>query len=151
MSGDLAGRCWSPYSHVMPGTQEEAAERVDVAPRAAINRRTRDIGQLFVICEGFPPRETARLRSRSAAAVALRSPKSRRRHRRLKQGSGLASEEARQVMVSVGHDNRINRPGRRPSSGHSAPKTPTRSARETSSGRDRLASSIDPYQQAGPG
>ena len=38
---------WSPYSHVMPGTQEEAAERVDVAPRAAINRRTKDIGQLF--------------------------------------------------------------------------------------------------------
>ena len=31
----------------MPGTQEEAAERVDVAPKAAINRRTRDIGQLF--------------------------------------------------------------------------------------------------------
>ena len=47
MSGDLAVRCWSLYSHVMPGTQEEAAERVDVAPRAAINRRTKDIGQPF--------------------------------------------------------------------------------------------------------
>jgi hypothetical protein len=30
-----------------PGTQEEAAERVDVAPPAAINRRTKDIGQPF--------------------------------------------------------------------------------------------------------
>jgi hypothetical protein len=47
MSGDLVVRCWSLYSHVMPGAQEEAAERVDVAPRAAINRRTKDIGQPF--------------------------------------------------------------------------------------------------------
>jgi hypothetical protein len=47
MSGDLAARCGSPYGHVMPRTQEEAAERVDVAPRAAINRRTKDIGQPF--------------------------------------------------------------------------------------------------------
>src|SRR5712691_3972903 len=62
MSGDLAVRCCSYASRaagralpslepiqpcVMPGTQEEAAERVDVAPRAAINRRTKDIGQLF--------------------------------------------------------------------------------------------------------
>ena len=28
----------------MPGTQGEAGERVDVAPPAAINRRTKDIG-----------------------------------------------------------------------------------------------------------
>ena len=47
MSGEPAVRCWSLYSHVMPGTQEEAAERVDVTPWAAINRRTRDIGQPF--------------------------------------------------------------------------------------------------------
>ena len=32
---------------VMPRMQEEAAERVDVAPRAAINRRTKDIEQPF--------------------------------------------------------------------------------------------------------
>jgi hypothetical protein len=31
----------------MPERQEEAAERVDVAPRAAINRRTKDIGRTF--------------------------------------------------------------------------------------------------------
>jgi len=39
-----AEACTAPE---MPGTQEEAAERVDVAPRAAINRRTKDIGQPF--------------------------------------------------------------------------------------------------------
>jgi hypothetical protein len=32
------------YSHVMPGMQEDAAERIDVAPQAAINRRTKTIG-----------------------------------------------------------------------------------------------------------
>jgi integrase len=32
------------YSHVMPGMQEDAAERVDAALRAAINRRPKDIG-----------------------------------------------------------------------------------------------------------
>jgi len=32
------------YSHVLLGTQEEAAERVDAALRAAINRRSKDIG-----------------------------------------------------------------------------------------------------------
>src|SRR5712691_9781449 len=45
--GPCHGHRWSPYSHVKPGTQEGAAERVDVAPRAAINRRPKDIGQLF--------------------------------------------------------------------------------------------------------
>ncbi len=32
------------YSHVMPGMQEDAAERVDAALQAAINRRTKTIG-----------------------------------------------------------------------------------------------------------
>jgi integrase len=32
------------YSHVLPGMQEDAAERVDVALQAAINRRSKDIG-----------------------------------------------------------------------------------------------------------
>jgi len=32
------------YSHVLPGMQEDAAERVDAALQAAINRRSKDIG-----------------------------------------------------------------------------------------------------------
>lgn len=32
------------YGHVMPGMQEDAAERVDAALQAAINRRTKTIG-----------------------------------------------------------------------------------------------------------
>ena len=32
------------YSHVMPGMQEDAAERVDVELQAAIKRRSTDIG-----------------------------------------------------------------------------------------------------------
>jgi integrase len=31
------------YSHVLPGMQEDAAERVDAALLAAINRRSKDI------------------------------------------------------------------------------------------------------------
>jgi integrase len=32
------------YSHVLPGMQEDAAERVDAALQAAINRRSKDVG-----------------------------------------------------------------------------------------------------------
>jgi hypothetical protein len=32
------------YSHVLPGMQEDAVERVDAALQAAINRRAKDIG-----------------------------------------------------------------------------------------------------------
>ena len=32
------------YSHVLPGMQEDAAERVDAALQAAINRRAKDVG-----------------------------------------------------------------------------------------------------------
>ncbi|MGZ5874857.1 MAG: tyrosine-type recombinase/integrase, partial [Bradyrhizobium sp.] len=32
------------YSHVMPGMQEDAAERVDLALQAAINRRSKEVG-----------------------------------------------------------------------------------------------------------
>jgi integrase len=32
------------YSHVLPGMQEDAAERVDAALQAAINRRSKDFG-----------------------------------------------------------------------------------------------------------
>jgi integrase len=32
------------YSHILPGMQEDATERVDAALQAAINRRSKDIG-----------------------------------------------------------------------------------------------------------
>jgi len=38
------GVALDPYSRVLAGMQEEAAERVDAALRAAINRRSKDIG-----------------------------------------------------------------------------------------------------------
>src|SRR5712691_4234293 len=72
--GPCHGHRWSPYSHVKPGTQEGAAERVDVAPRAAINRRTKDIGQLFgrqiTICK--PAVECSQYLSRFSSAVEQR-------------------------------------------------------------------------------
>src|SRR6267154_5050454 len=72
MSGDLAVRCWSLYSHVMPGTQEEAAERVDAAPRAAINRRTKDIGQPFGGKTSRRIRKCSQYLSRFSSAVEQR-------------------------------------------------------------------------------
>jgi hypothetical protein len=67
---------WSLYRHVKPGTQEEAAERVDVAPRAAINRRPEDIGQPFggkpQSANQPPEPENAQYLSRFSSAVEQR-------------------------------------------------------------------------------
>jgi hypothetical protein len=47
------GIAFDLYSHVLPGMEADATERVDAALQAAINRRSKAIGQRAVANEGF--------------------------------------------------------------------------------------------------